>query len=170
MPYTLILSHSSTAIAMFIELQHFHPRNDVDFKFGQQVVQQPEVVVNVAFPIPSHAAAWSPEDEHRVLACVEQLLPAPQHPLQAGVSYDTWPELVTRAQVLQCIFRGCIDERLKTTKSHVLTSLSLVSPLLASATCSSFQYSLKPLFTCQYAITPNPTPASMQAPNAPTGT
>lgn len=47
------------------------------------------MVVNVPFSIPSHEAAGAPEDERRVLAHVEQLLPAPQHPLQTGVSYDT---------------------------------------------------------------------------------
>lgn len=43
----------------------------------------------MAFSITSHATARSPEDEHCVLAHVEELLPAPQHPLQAGVGYNT---------------------------------------------------------------------------------
>ena len=90
----------------FIKLQHLAPRNNVDFEFGQPVVYQPQVVVNVALSIPSHAAAWSPEDEHCVLARVEQLLSAPQHPLQAGVCYDT--QAGAPADVLLVAMARCI--------------------------------------------------------------
>lgn len=90
----------------FIKLQHFDPRNDVDFKFGQELCEQPEVVVNMAFPIPSHAAAGSPEDVCRVLTCIEQLLPAPQHPLKARVSHDT--QACALANVLLIAYGGSI--------------------------------------------------------------
>lgn len=43
----------------------------------------------MAFSVSSHAATWSPEDEHCVLARVEQFLPALHYSLQAGMSYDT---------------------------------------------------------------------------------
>lgn len=43
----------------------------------------------MASPVPPHAAARPPEDEHGVLAAVQQqLLPPLQHPLEAGVSHD----------------------------------------------------------------------------------
>lgn len=60
----------------FVKLEHFDPRYDVDFEFGQQLTEQPEVVVNLALSVSPHAAAGSPEDVRRVLAGVEQLLPA----------------------------------------------------------------------------------------------
>lgn len=41
----------------------------------------------MTFPVPSHAAARSPEDVRGVLAGVEQLPSALQHPLEAGMSY-----------------------------------------------------------------------------------
>lgn len=90
----------------FIKLQHFDPRNNVDFKCGQELFEQPEVVVNVAFSIPSHAAAGSPEDVCRVLTRIEQLLPAPQHPLKAGVSHDTQARALTN--VLLIAYGGSI--------------------------------------------------------------
>lgn len=71
-----------------VELQHLLPGDDVDFEFGQHLVHQPQVVVHQALPVAPHVAAGAPEDEHRVLAGVEQLVATPQDPLHAGVSDD----------------------------------------------------------------------------------
>lgn len=71
-----------------VELQHLLPGDDVDFEFGQHLVHQPQVVVHQALPVASHVAAGAPEDEHGVLAGVEQLVATPQDPLHAGVSDD----------------------------------------------------------------------------------
>lgn len=73
-----------------VKLQHLQPGDDVDLKLGQQLVDQPQVVVDQAFTIPPHTAAGPPEKEDSVLvlAGIEQLLSAPQHPLQAGVCDD----------------------------------------------------------------------------------
>lgn len=73
----------------FVKLQHLLPGDDVDFEFWQHLIHQSQVVVHQAFPIAPHVVAWSPEDEHRVLAGVEQLVATPQHPLHAGVSDNT---------------------------------------------------------------------------------
>lgn len=56
----------------------------------------------MASTIPSHAAAWTPEDEHCVLAPVEQFLSAPEHPLQAGVSHNTETRAPSYIQVMPC--------------------------------------------------------------------
>lgn len=58
----------------------------------------------MAFSIPPHAAAGSPEDENRVLAGVKQLLSAPQDPLQAGVSHDT--QVCTSANIPLIVYAG----------------------------------------------------------------
>lgn len=60
----------------------------MDFEFGQHLVHQPQVVVHQALPVTSHVAAGAPEDEHGVLAGVEQLVATPQDTLHAGVSDD----------------------------------------------------------------------------------
>lgn len=71
-----------------VKLQHLLPGDDVDFEFGQHLVHQPQVVVHQALPVTPHVAAGAPEDEHCVLAGVEQLVTTPQDPLHAGVSDD----------------------------------------------------------------------------------
>lgn len=71
-----------------VKLQHLLPGYDVDFEFGQHLVHQSQVVVHQALPVSPHVAARAPEDEHRVLAGVEQLVATPQDPLHAGVSDD----------------------------------------------------------------------------------
>lgn len=60
----------------------------MDLELGQHLAHQPQVVVHQAFPIAPHVAAGPPEDEHGVLAGVEQLVAAPQDALHAGVSDD----------------------------------------------------------------------------------
>lgn len=71
-----------------IELQHLLPGDDVDSEFWQHLVHQSQVVVHQALPVTSHVVAGTPEDEHCVLAGIEQLVPTAQDPLHAGVSYD----------------------------------------------------------------------------------
>lgn len=56
----------------------------------------------MASSILPHAAAGSPEDEHRVLAGVEQLLPTPQHPLEAGVSHDAQARALADVLLVAC--------------------------------------------------------------------
>ena len=71
-----------------IKLKHLLPGDDVDLELGQHLVHQPQVVVHQALPVAPHVVAGAPEDEHRVLAGVEQLVAAAQHPLHAGVGDD----------------------------------------------------------------------------------
>lgn len=71
-----------------VELQHLLPGDDVNPQFGQHLIHQPQVVVHQALPVAPHVVAGAPEDEHGVLAGVEQLVAAAQHPLHAGVSDD----------------------------------------------------------------------------------
>lgn len=80
---------ASLLLEKFIKLQHLLPGDDVDFEFRQHLVHQSQVVVHQAFPVTPHVVAGSPEDEHGILAGVEQLMATPQHPLHAGVSDDT---------------------------------------------------------------------------------
>lgn len=72
-----------------VKLQHLLPGDDVNPQFGQHLIHQPQVVVHEALPVAPHVVAGAPEDEHGVLAGVEQLVAAAQHPLHAGVSDDT---------------------------------------------------------------------------------
>lgn len=71
-----------------IKLQHLLPGDDVNPQFRQHLIHQPQVVVHQALPVTPHVVAGAPEDEHGVLAGVEQLVAAAQHPLHAGVSDD----------------------------------------------------------------------------------
>lgn len=76
-------------LEQLVKLQHLLPGDDVDLELGQHLVHQPQVVVHQALPVPPHVVAGAPEDEHRVLAGVEQLVAAAQHPLHAGVGDDS---------------------------------------------------------------------------------
>lgn len=79
---------ASFLLEELVELQHLLPGYDVDFEFGQHLVHQPQVVVHQPLPIAPHVVAGPPEDEHCVLAGVEQLVATPQDPLHAGVGDD----------------------------------------------------------------------------------
>lgn len=76
----------------------------------------------MAFSILSHAAAWPPEDEHRVLARVKQLLPAPHDSLQAGMRYNT--EACAPANVLLIAYTGSVIHT-----DHTLTAVDFFTPL-----------------------------------------
>ena len=81
--------HAGLILEELVKAQHLAPGHHVHLKAGQQPVLPPQAVEHGALPVPPHAAARPPEDEHRVLAVVEQLLPAPQQPLQAGVRHHS---------------------------------------------------------------------------------
>lgn len=87
-----------------IKLQHLDPGNNEKPQFGQQLAHQPEGVVDLAPSVPPHAAAWPPEDQD--LAPIQQLLPALQHPLQAGVGHN--PHVCALPDILLEPFGGSV--------------------------------------------------------------
>lgn len=80
---------ASLLLEEFIKLQHLLPGDDVDLELGQHLVHQPQIVVHQALPVTPHVVAGAPEDEHRILAGIQQLVATAQDPLHAGVSDDT---------------------------------------------------------------------------------
>lgn len=73
-----------------VNLEHLVSRYDVDLEPGHHLLQQSQVVVNMASAVSSHEATRTPEYENSIVAGVEQLLSVPKHPLQAGVSDYTY--------------------------------------------------------------------------------
>lgn len=67
---------SSLFFKELVKLQHLLPGDDVDLQLRQHLIHEAQVVVDQALPIPPHVVTRAPEDEHSVLAGVEQLVTA----------------------------------------------------------------------------------------------
>lgn len=87
-----------------IELQHLVARDHEGLQPGQHLAQQVQVVVHLALAVAPHVAAGAPEDEHRALAHVEQVVAVAQDPLDAGMRDD--PQAGAVAHVAPVAARG----------------------------------------------------------------
>lgn len=105
-----------------VELQHLLPGDDVDLELGQHLVHEAQVVVDQAFPIPPHVVARAPEDEHCVVAGVEQLVATAQDALHARMRDH--PQGSASAHIgTKSASAGCVVHA-----DHALGTVDLLAP------------------------------------------
>lgn len=78
----------------------------------------------MALAVSPHDAAGPPEDVRRVLACVEQLLPFLQHPLEAGVGHH--PQAGAPPDIPPVTHDGGVIHA-----DHTLGAVNFLTPLAA---------------------------------------
>lgn len=87
-PHSSVPVFAGLALEELIELQHLVACDHEGLQPGQHLAQELQVVVHLALAVATHVAAGAPEDEHRALAHVEQVVAVAENPLDAGVSND----------------------------------------------------------------------------------
>lgn len=95
---------ASLPLEELIELQHLVARDHEGLQPRQHLAQQVQVVVHLALAVAPHVAAGAPEDEHRALAHVEQVVAVAEDPLDAGMGDD--PQAGAIAHVAPVAARG----------------------------------------------------------------